>query len=125
MEHFVSGAGSLLRDPLPDDNTRWALRVPGFMTVSLTPQTMFVQAIDVEGAVRYAVSVARSTGPTGPGTPATGEAFEPGEPVPAEGEGPATDGPPATEDDDGTTEPAPAPARTPTSPGNQSGGRLP
>jgi hypothetical protein len=115
MEHFISGAGSLLRDPLPDDNTRWALRTPGFMTVSLTPETMYVQAIDEGGRVRYAVSVARTQGPTGPGTPATREAFEPGEPVPAEGEGPPVEVPPATEDDDGSAGRPPA----------QGGGRRP
>jgi len=120
MEHFVSGAGSLLRDPLPDENTRWALRTSGFMTVSLTPETMFVQAIDVVGRVVYAVSVARTVGPSGPGTPATREAFDPGEPVPAEGEGPPTEVPPAREDDDTTPIPTGA-----TPEAGQSGGRRP
>jgi hypothetical protein len=124
MEHFISGAGSLLRDPLPDENTRWALRTPGFMTVSLTPSEMFVQAIDDRGRVRYAVAVPRTQGPTGPGAPAAGEAFGPDEPVPAEGEGPPVETNPAREDDDGTTEAAPAPARTPQQ-GAQGGGRRP
>lgn len=106
MEHFISGAGSLLRSPSPDDNTLWALRVPGFMAVSITPQMTYVQAIDDLGRIRYAVNVPLTTGPTGPGTPATGEAYTPGEPIPVEGEGPATDAPPATEDDD-----APAPGQ--------------
>jgi hypothetical protein len=119
MEHFISGAGSLLRDPLPDENTIWALRTPGFMTVSLTPSQMFVQAIDDRGRVRYAVTVARIEGPTGPGTPAPGEAFGPDEPVPAEGEGPPVETNPAREDDDGTTQPAPAPAQTPPATGGQ------
>jgi hypothetical protein len=86
---------------------------------------MFVQAIDDRGRVRYAVTVARAEGPTGPGTPAPGEAFGPDEPVPAEGEGPPVETNPAREDDDGTTEPAPAPARTPPPTGAQGGGRRP
>ncbi|HLA64404.1 MAG TPA: tartrate-resistant acid phosphatase type 5 family protein [Rhodothermales bacterium] len=121
IEHFISGAGSLLRTPEADDNTLWALRVPGFMSVSITPQMTYVHAIDDLGRTRYAVNVPLILGPTGPGTPATGEAFTPGEPVPAEGEGPSTETSPATEDDD--THEGDQPSPPPDSSGG--GGRRP
>lgn len=104
LEHFISGAGSLLRTPEPDENTLFSLRVPGFMAVSLTASAMYVQAIDDRGRVRYFANVpvrppAAQTAQEG--MPAEGEAFEADEPVPAEGEGPATEAPPETEDNDG------------------------
>ncbi len=106
LEHFISGAGSLLRTPEPDDNTLFALRVPGFMAVSLMAGMMYVHAIDERGRVRYAANVPvrqPAAAATQEGEPAAGEAFRPGEPVPVEGEGPATEAPPATEDNDGGT----------------------
>jgi hypothetical protein len=106
LEHFVSGAGSLLRTPDPDENNVFAARTAGFMAVSLTAETMYIQMIDERGRVRHAANVPvrrPQAASSQEGTPATGEAFEADEPVPAEGEGPATDAPPSTEDNDGGT----------------------
>jgi hypothetical protein len=58
IHYFVSGAGSLTRavdDTDPD--ALFALRVPGFMAVSITPQQLFVQALDEHGHVFYFANV--------------------------------------------------------------------
>ena len=58
VNYFVSGAGSLTRaveDANP--NALFALRVPGFMAVSLTAKQMFVQAIDEHGHLFYFANV--------------------------------------------------------------------
>lgn len=58
VHYFVSGAGSLTRSVVPEHpDALFALRVPGFMAVSLTPEQMFVQAIDEHGHVFYFTNV--------------------------------------------------------------------
>jgi hypothetical protein len=97
IHYFVSGAGSLTRavdDANPD--ALFALRVPGFMAVSLTTEQLFVQVIDEHGHVFYFanVPVGKEAGPPpvlAAPTPPTGEATG------SRGGGPATGGdePPA------------------------------
>lgn len=58
IHHFISGAGSLTRAVQPDNpNALFALRIPGFMAVSLTAKQMFVQAIDENNRVYYFTNV--------------------------------------------------------------------
>lgn len=58
VHSFVSGAGSLTRAVDPDDpDALFALRVPGFMAVSMTARQMFVQAIDEHGHIYYFANV--------------------------------------------------------------------
>ena len=61
IHYFVSGAGSLTRAVNPEDpDALFALRVPGFMAISLTPRQMYVQAIDEHGHLYYFTNVAVS-----------------------------------------------------------------
>ena len=58
IQYFISGAGSLTRavdDTDPD--ALFALRVPGFMAVSLTARQMFVQVLDEHGHIFYFTNV--------------------------------------------------------------------
>src|SRR5690606_20682027 len=58
VHYFISGGGSLTRalgDVHPD--ALFALRVPGFMAVSITARQLFVQAIDEHGHVFYFTNV--------------------------------------------------------------------
>lgn len=58
INYFVSGAGSLTRSVDRDDpHALFALRVPGFMAVSLTAEEMFVKALDEHGHVYYFTNV--------------------------------------------------------------------
>ena len=58
INYFVSGAGSLTRDVDSDDpHALVALRVPGFMAVSLTAREMFVKVLDEHGHVYYFTNV--------------------------------------------------------------------
>ena len=58
VNYFVSGAGSLTRAVDDDDpDALFALRVPGFMAVSLTTRQMYVQAIDEHGHRFYVANV--------------------------------------------------------------------
>jgi 3',5'-cyclic AMP phosphodiesterase CpdA len=52
-DHFVSGAGSEVRPTGKAGFTRFAESVTGCMIVSLTPDSMLVQAMDYEGQVLY------------------------------------------------------------------------
>lgn len=79
IHYFVSGAGSLTRAVDAEDaDALFALRVPGFMALSLTPQQLFVQAIDEHGHVFYFanVPVGEEAGPSpvlAAPTPPTGQ----------------------------------------------------
>lgn len=58
INYFVSGAGSLTRGVDADDpHALFAVRVPGFMAVSLTPEEMYLKAIDERGHVYYFTNV--------------------------------------------------------------------
>jgi len=58
INYFVSGAGSLTRGVDRDDpHALFALRVPGFMAVSLTAEVMFVKALDEHGHLYYFTNV--------------------------------------------------------------------
>ena len=58
INYFVSGAGSLTRAVDRDNpHALFALRVPGFMAVSLTPEEMFVKALDEHGHLYYFTNV--------------------------------------------------------------------
>ena len=59
VDYFVSGAGSLTRGVVQTPNTLFALRVSGFMAVSLTPAAMYVHAYEEDGALVYAANVPR------------------------------------------------------------------
>jgi 3',5'-cyclic AMP phosphodiesterase CpdA len=92
IHYFISGAGSLTRAvDAENPNALFALRVPGFMAVSITPTQMFVQAIDEHGHIFYFTNVpvgeeaagapvptvvspptGAAPGPGGSGTPAPG-----------------------------------------------------
>jgi tartrate-resistant acid phosphatase type 5 len=86
IEYFVSGAGSLTRAvDAEDPDALFALRVPGFMAVSLTARQMFVQAIDEHGHLYYFANV--SVGERGGAGPAPASA------APAAPQGAGTQGP--------------------------------
>ncbi len=58
INYFVSGAGSLTRGVDRDDpHALFALRVPGFLAVSLTAEEMFVKALDEHGHVYYFTNI--------------------------------------------------------------------
>ncbi len=58
INYFVSGAGSLTRGVDRDDTRAFfALRVPGFMAVSLTAETMYVKAMGENGLAYYFANV--------------------------------------------------------------------
>lgn len=59
VDYFVSGAGSLTRGVVQTPNTLFALRVSGFMAVSMTGDTMFVHAFEEDGGLVYAADVPR------------------------------------------------------------------
>ena len=62
VDYFVSGAGSLTREVIETPNTLFALRVPGFMAVSMTADDMAVHAFDEDGALVYHADVPRRRG---------------------------------------------------------------
>ena len=62
VDYFVSGAGSLTREVIETPNTLFALRVPGFMAVSVTADDMAVNAYDEDGALVYRADVPRRRG---------------------------------------------------------------
>ena len=62
VDYFVSGAGSLTRGVVQTPNTLFALRVPGFMAVSMARNRMFVNAYDEDGQLVYATEVPRRRG---------------------------------------------------------------
>ena len=53
VDYFVSGAGSLTREVVETPNTLFALRVPGFMAVSMTRTRMTVQGYDEDRRLVY------------------------------------------------------------------------
>lgn len=53
VDYFVSGAGSLTREVVETPNTLFALRVPGFMAVSLSPTRMDVRAYSEDTELVY------------------------------------------------------------------------
>lgn len=57
VDYFVSGAGSLTRAVVETPNTLFALRVPGFMAVSMTRTRMNVQAYDEDRRLVYEAAV--------------------------------------------------------------------
>ena len=57
VDYFVSGAGSLTREVIETPNTLFALRVPGFMAVSMTATAMEVQAFDEDANFKYRANV--------------------------------------------------------------------
>ena len=57
VDYFVSGAGSLTREVVETPNTLFALRVPGFMAVSMTRTRMEVQAYDEDTELVYRAEV--------------------------------------------------------------------
>ena len=62
VDYFVSGAGSLTREVIETPNTLFALRVPGFMAVSMTADDMAVNAYDEDGGLVYRADVPRRRG---------------------------------------------------------------
>ena len=56
-DYFVSGAGSLTREVVETPNTLFALRVPGFMAVSMTPYRMGIQAYSEDLELVYQAEV--------------------------------------------------------------------
>ncbi len=59
VDYFVSGAGSLTRGVVQTPNTLFALRVSGFMAISLLRESLFVHAFEEDGALVYATSIPR------------------------------------------------------------------
>ncbi len=58
VNYFVSGAGSLTRAVDPGDpHSLFALRIPGFMAVSLTAEEMYVKALGENGFTYYFANV--------------------------------------------------------------------
>jgi len=57
VDYFVSGAGSLTREVIETPNTLFALRVPGFMAVSMTSTDMEVRAYNEDGQLVYEAEV--------------------------------------------------------------------
>lgn len=57
IDYFVSGAGSLTREVVETPNTLFALRIPGFMAISMTANRSEVQAYDEDGRVVYRAEV--------------------------------------------------------------------
>lgn len=62
VDYFVSGAGSLTREVIQTPNTLFALRVPGFMAVSMGPDQMVVNAYSEDAALLYRAVVPRQRG---------------------------------------------------------------
>ena len=62
VDYFVSGAGSLTREVVQTPNTLFALRVPGFMALSMTRDDMAVHAYDEDGVLVYRADVPRARG---------------------------------------------------------------
>ena len=58
--HYVtSGAGSEVTRVAPDGRTRWAAAVNGFVAVAVARDTLVLKFVDVSGAVRHEVVIAR------------------------------------------------------------------
>lgn len=57
--YFISGAGSETRDTKGMDGTRFVASRSGFLAMSLTTDTLLVQAIDDTGTVLYRTSIDR------------------------------------------------------------------
>ncbi len=57
IDYFVSGAGSLTREVVETPNTLFALRIPGFMAISMSGTRAEVQAYDEDGGVVYRAEV--------------------------------------------------------------------
>ena len=64
IDYFISGAGSLTRAVVPDaPYSLFALRVPGFMAVSMTANQLFVQAFGENGRLYYFTNVKAGQAP--------------------------------------------------------------
>jgi tartrate-resistant acid phosphatase type 5 len=84
VHYFVSGAGSLTRAVDPEDpDALFALRVPGFMAVSMTALQMYVQAYDEHGHLYYFTNVTVGED-AWPSAPEGGAATPAGTPGPSE-----------------------------------------
>ncbi|OZC03114.1 purple acid phosphatase family protein [Rubricoccus marinus] len=59
VDYFVSGAGSLTRGVVQTPNTLFALRVSGFMAVSLLRENLYVHAFEENGQLVYATFIPR------------------------------------------------------------------
>lgn len=57
MDYFVSGAGSEVRKTGRIEGTQYAEAVPGFMSISFTPDILLVQIIAADGSVRHTVEI--------------------------------------------------------------------
>ena len=57
--YLISGAGSETRDATGMDGTRFVSSRSGFLAMSLTPDTLFVQAVDFEGRMLYRTVITR------------------------------------------------------------------
>ena len=56
--YFISGAGSETRPAQGMDGTRFVSSSSGFFAMSLTPDTLFVQAVDLTGKMLYRTAIA-------------------------------------------------------------------
>jgi len=59
VHHFVSGAGSQVRKVKKGANSLFAASVPGFMSISVSRDTMAVQVIDSSGVVLHTANIPR------------------------------------------------------------------
>ncbi len=58
VHHFISGGGSLTRAVQPENpDALFALRIPGFMAISMTATQLFVEALDEHNHVYYFTNV--------------------------------------------------------------------
>lgn len=56
--YFISGAGSETRDATGMDGTRFVSSRSGFLAMSLTSDTLLVQAVDYTGRMLYRTAIA-------------------------------------------------------------------
>ncbi|MEM1054069.1 MAG: tartrate-resistant acid phosphatase type 5 family protein [Bacteroidota bacterium] len=59
VDYLISGAGSLTRGVVQTPNTLFALQVSGYMAASLTPEAMYVHALEEDGRLVYATNIPR------------------------------------------------------------------
>ena len=57
VDYFVSGAGSLTREVVETPNTLFALRIPGFMAISMSRTAAEVRAYNERGQIVYRAAV--------------------------------------------------------------------
>ena len=59
VEYFISGAGSKIRKVRPNEITRAAASVPGFIAVSITNETLTAQMVDSKGKLHHEAVINR------------------------------------------------------------------